>query len=100
MVLILIPIFNDWPAVARLLVELDRVLDDAGRDGRVLLVDDGSSDPPVAELAPPAPARLREIEILQLRRNVGHQRAIAIGPPHADAAISCESDVGVHADRE
>src|SRR3989442_317017 len=100
MVLILIPIFNDWPAVARLLVELDRVLDDAGRDGRVLLVDDGSSDPPVAELAPPAPARLREIEILQLRRNVGHQRAIAIGLSHAEAAISCEAVVVMDGDGE
>jgi glycosyltransferase involved in cell wall biosynthesis len=99
-VLILIPVFNDWPAVARLLIELDRVLDDARRDGRVLLVDDGSSDPPAAELAPPAPSRLREIEILRLRRNVGHQRAIAIGLSHAEAAIPCEAVVVMDGDGE
>jgi glycosyltransferase involved in cell wall biosynthesis len=87
MILILIPVFNDWPAVARLLVELDRVLHAAGRDARVLLVDDGSSDPLPTALAPPAPMRLREIEILRLRRNMGHQRAIAIGLSHSEAVI-------------
>jgi glycosyltransferase involved in cell wall biosynthesis len=103
MVLILIPIFNDWTAASRLLAELDRVLADAGRDGRVLLVDDGSSEPPSAEsaeLAPPAPARLREIEILQLRRNVGHQRAIAIGLSHAEASIACDAVVVMDGDGE
>jgi glycosyltransferase involved in cell wall biosynthesis len=97
---ILIPVFNDWPAVARLLIELDRVLDAAGRDARVLLVDDGSSDPPIAELAPPSPSRLREVEMLQLRRNVGHQRAIAIGLSHTEAAIPCNAVVVMDGDGE
>ena len=100
MILVLIPVFNDWCAVARVLVELDRVLDAAGRDARVLLVDDGSPDPPAADLAPPAPARLHEIEILQLRRNVGHQRAIAIGLSHTEAAISCQAVVIMDGDGE
>ena len=100
MVLILIPVFNDWPAAARLVIELDRVLDEAGRDGRVLLVDDGSSEPPAAELAAPAPGRLRDIEILQLRRNVGHQRAIAIGLSHAEASIPCDAVVVMDGDGE
>src|SRR5262245_6175531 len=100
MVLILIPIFNDWAAAARLLAELDRVLHAAGRDARVLLVDDGSSEPPAAELGPPAPSRLREIEILQLRRNVGHQRAIALGLSHAEASIPCDAVVVMDGDGE
>jgi hypothetical protein len=100
MVLVLIPVFNDWPSVARLLIELDRVLDHAGRDARILLVDDGSSDAPIADLAPPAPARLQEIEVLQLRRNVGHQRAIAIGLSHTEAAIACETVVVMDGDGE
>jgi glycosyltransferase involved in cell wall biosynthesis len=100
MILILIPVFNDWPSVARLLVDLDRVLCAAGRNARVLLVDDGSSDTQVADLAPPAPACLREIEILQLRRNVGHQRAIAIGLSHIEAAISCATVVVMDGDGE
>jgi polyisoprenyl-phosphate glycosyltransferase len=100
MVLILIPIFNDWAAAARLLTELDAVLGRAGRDARVLLVDDGSSELPPPELAPPAPARLRTIEILQLRRNVGHQRAIAIGLSHAEASIACDAVVVMDGDGE
>jgi hypothetical protein len=86
MVLILIPVFNDWAA--------------AGRDARVLLVDDGSSEPPGADLGSPAPTRLREIEILQLRRNVGHQRAIAIGLSHAEASIPCDAVVVMDGDGE
>ena len=100
MILVLSPVFNDWPAVARLLGELDRVLDAAGRDARVLLVDDGSSEPPMAHLAPPSPARIREVEILQLRRNVGHQRAIAIGLAYLEASIRCEAVVVMDGDGE
>jgi hypothetical protein len=93
-------VFNDWPAVARLLVELDRVLAAAGRDARVLLVDDGSSDAPDGDLAPPSPLRLREIDILHLRRNVGHQRAIAIGLSYIDARIPCDAVVVMDSDGE
>ena len=100
MVLILVPIFNDWAAAARLLAELDRALGAAGRDARVLLVDDGSSEAPATGLGPPAPSRLREIEILQLRRNVGHQRAIAIGLSHAEASIPCDAVVVMDGDGE
>src|SRR4051812_37592691 len=100
MILVLIPVFNDWPAVARLLIELDRTLGVSGRDARVLLVDDGSSETPGPDLAPPAPRRLREIEILQLRRNVGHQRAIAIGLSHSEFAIQAEVIVVMDGDGE
>jgi glycosyltransferase involved in cell wall biosynthesis len=100
MIVVLIPVFNDWPAVARLLVELDRVLADAGRDARVLLVDDGSSDPLTPGLAPPAPSRIRQIDILHLRRNVGHQRAIAIGLSYVEARMPCDALVVMDGDGE
>ena len=100
MIVVLIPVFNDWPAVARLLIELDRALDHIGLDARVLLVNDGSSEPPGEELAPSSPSRLREIEILHLRHNVGHQRAIAIGLSQIEARMRCEALVVMDADGE
>ena len=100
MIVVLIPVFNDWPAAARLLIELDRALDSAGRDAHVLLIDDGSSESSDEALAPPSPSRLRQIDILHLRHNVGHQRAIAIGLSHIEAQIPCEALVVMDSDGE
>jgi hypothetical protein len=73
-----IPVYNDWTAAMRMLALLDMVL--AGREEtlRVLLVDDGSSEPAPAQL-PFRPKSLHSVDVLPLRRNLGHQRAIAIG---------------------
>ena len=76
--LILMPIYNDWAAVDLLLPSLDRVLAGAGLVADVLLVDDGSTVRPPARWAADNWRALGRIELLSLRRNVGHQRAIAI----------------------
>ncbi len=70
---VLIPVYDDWAAVARVISELDAT----GRHFDVLLVDDGSVTPCPAALTGIAGAGA--IEVLRLRRNLGHQRAIAIG---------------------
>jgi hypothetical protein len=76
--LILIPIYNDWAAAGLLLPRLDRVLAAATRTADVLLIDDGSTTP-VPKHWPGADwCALDCIDVLSLRRNVGHQRAIAI----------------------
>lgn len=76
--LIIIPIYNDWEAVSILLVELDRVLALAGITADVLLVDDGSTAPMGSEISSRSYWGLARIDVLGLRRNIGHQRAIAI----------------------
>ena len=76
---VLIPIFNDWEAVGRLLGMLDDSLQASGRSAEVLLIDDGSTDPPPATVGPPVTTAISAVRILRLRRNLGHQRAIAIG---------------------
>jgi polyisoprenyl-phosphate glycosyltransferase len=80
--LILIPIYNDWDAVSMLLVGLDRVLTEAGLVARVLLVDDGSSVPLDEAIGRRPYLAVERIDVLALRRNVGHQRAIAIALAH------------------
>jgi polyisoprenyl-phosphate glycosyltransferase len=76
--LILIPIYNDWAAVSLLLPALDRALEAAGLVGDVLLVDDGSTVRPPDDWRAETRRSLGRIQVLSLRRNVGHQRAIAI----------------------
>jgi len=77
--LILIPIFEDWAAAALLLVDLDRALHDAHLRATVWLVDDGSMEHPDPALGTRAYHAFESIHVLALRRNLGHQRAIAIG---------------------
>jgi glycosyltransferase involved in cell wall biosynthesis len=78
-VVVLIPVYNDWVAASLLLEQLDRVL--AGRDlaVRVLLVDDGSSEAVGSTFDSLHLTSIDDVQVLSLRRNFGHQRAIAIG---------------------
>jgi polyisoprenyl-phosphate glycosyltransferase len=77
--LVLIPIFEDWSAAALLLADLDRALGDENLRAAVWLVDDGSVEPAPRSLGARAYRALESISVLALRRNLGHQRAIAIG---------------------
>ncbi len=71
------PIYNDADAVTLFIPRLDHVLAENGYSAKLLLVDDCSRP----SVDPSALARglraIRLIEVVRLRRNVGHQRAIA-----------------------
>jgi polyisoprenyl-phosphate glycosyltransferase len=74
---LLIPVFNDWDALATLLDRINR-LETCWRF-RVLLVNDSPLAPPRGWFSPPGAGTLRDVRVLHLRRNTGHQRAIALG---------------------
>jgi hypothetical protein len=82
---ILIPNFNDWESLRLLLPELDRAVAglQAGLERQVfvLVVDDASTEP-MPEGWPGNFTALDSVEVLQLRANQGHQRAIALGLYH------------------
>jgi len=79
---ILVPVFNDW-TVARLLVEqLDGVLTERGMTGRIILVDDGSTEQLAEPFVRTVPKSLASIQVLELKRNLGHQRALCVGLVH------------------
>jgi glycosyltransferase involved in cell wall biosynthesis len=67
--------------LALLLDSLDAALASHQLVGRVLIVDDGSTTRPAPKRAPLRHA-LELVEVLRLRRNLGHQRAIAVGLCH------------------
>ena len=99
-ILVLTPHLDDWTALSLLLDALDRVFDAERIAARVLIVDDGSR-----QSAPPGfaagPFRaLDRVEVLELRRNVGHQRAIALGLAHVEAHDSCGTVVVMDSDGE
>jgi hypothetical protein len=77
-VLVLTPVFNDWIAFHRLVAALDDTLMAARVTARVLAVDDGSNEK--LTCVPDACLKaIISVDVLKLRRNLGHQRAIAVG---------------------
>lgn len=98
---IIIPVFNDWLAVKLLLGQLSRTAVREQLFFNVLLVNDGS-----IELAPndfqdvALLSNLPVIKVLNLRGNLGHQRAIAIGVTHVAVHWPCRHVVVMDGDGE
>jgi hypothetical protein len=99
--LVLIPVYDDWHAVGQLIAHLDRALSYAGRRASVLLVDDGSSEAIGTQLAAFASSGrpgISGISVLRLRRNLGTQRAIAVGLSFVAANLTPDAVVVMDAD--
>ncbi len=96
---ILIPVFNDWDAVGMLLDRLDQAFVGQAVVPSVLLVDDAST---LAVTLVRKPRRsLAVVEVLPMKRNLGHQRAIAMGLCHLQAAgPACDAILVMDADGE
>jgi len=76
---ILIPVYNDWKSCKVVLEQLEGI--QKGLEGITwdyTVVDDGSTDDYPASLC----AEIPGLQIIRLNRNVGHQRAIALGLCH------------------
>jgi glycosyltransferase involved in cell wall biosynthesis len=82
---VVIPIFNDWDALQALLPLLDAALIQAGRRVDVLILDDGSTEAWHERVGPLSLRAIDTVRILELRRNLGHQRALAVGLAYIDA---------------
>jgi glycosyltransferase involved in cell wall biosynthesis len=98
--LILIPTFNDWVPLARLLTEIDAVVSTLRKKTRVVLIDDGSTEPIPKNIECLEFASLYAVGILHLRRNLGHQRAIAVGLAYIEANLPCDAVVVMDGDGE
>jgi hypothetical protein len=75
---ILIPVLDDWDSLGVLVTDIDRALASRGWRAEVQIVDDGGCPPP-AGFGDWSLANVDRVDVLRLRRNVGHQRAICIG---------------------
>jgi polyisoprenyl-phosphate glycosyltransferase len=75
---IVTPVFNDWNSLSELVRELERVDVPPNIEFHLFAVDDGSSEAATFDSSG-THQRIREIEIIGLACNLGHQRAIAVG---------------------
>ena len=94
--IILIPCFNDWEALGLLLAKMQQTTD-ATLMGNIsfLIVNDCST------MEPPDFENINStIHILNLNRNIGHQRAIAIGLSYINFNLPCDNVLVMDADGE
>ena len=74
---ILVPIYNDWQSVFKLIDEIDNLLLDKSFEISILIVNDASNhDRPEEEKVF---ENIRSIKILNINKNQGHARCIATG---------------------
>src|ERR1051326_1395072 len=99
-VLILIPVFNDWEAALVLLTHLDGALHSQMIVANVLFVDDASNMMLPADFGLPQLKSIAKVAVLELRRNFGHQRAIALGLAYAEGNLKCRAVVVMDGDGE
>ena len=79
---ILIPVFDDW-ASARVLIErLDLMFGDQALTGQIVFIDDGSLERMPEQLPATPPRNIQQIQCVELRINLGHQRALCVGLVH------------------
>ena len=93
---ILIPLYNDWQSLTKLLEKIDQQIREINNNFSVIIVNDGS-----VEKIPdnfPNYSKINSIKVLNLKTNVGHARCIAIGLKHihenedTDYVIPMDSD--------
>lgn len=99
-IVLLLPVFNDWPSLSALLPGIDRALAESGRRADLLVVNDGSTRDPAPGLAAGSFRSVGRVDVLHLRRNLGHQRAIAVGLAYLEDRVGPETVVVMDADGE
>jgi hypothetical protein len=98
-ILVTMPVYEDWPSAMQLCQSIDNVFaKEKAHQVRILLVDDGSTATACPRELPFRPVALESVSLLSLRRNLGHQRAIAIALAHIhknwqqDAVVVMDAD--------
>ena len=96
----LTPVLDDWVAARQLLSLLDSAFGPKSDAISILLVDDGSTEQPPAHFGAGPHACLQNVSVLKLKKNLGNQRAIAVGLCHIAEKITCDAVVVMDSDGE
>jgi polyisoprenyl-phosphate glycosyltransferase len=99
LIAVVIPVYNDWESVGRLLQGLGDVGRANGLALSVILVDDASSTPAPDAFPGLDESVIQRLRVVRLAFNLGHQRAIAVGivvaseqPAEHEATVVMDGD--------
>lgn len=85
---VIMPVRDDWASARELLLRLDVAVECLSCSIDVILVDDASRDAHVSHDFSGPYSSVQRVRVLRLRRNLGHQRAIAMGLVHVDPGLA------------
>ena len=98
--IVLMPVRDDWPSAAELIRRLDKAVSMDACTMEITLIDDASIQRCDPNDFQSGFSVVRAVRTLRLRRNLGHQRAIAIGLVHVYKTSNCDAVVVMDADGE
>lgn len=96
---VMMPVRDDWPSALELIRRVDQLVSTRSCVVEICLIDDGSIEGYESRLQTRF-LKVRVVRILRLRRNLGHQRAIAIGLAYIQATIVCDAVLVMDSDGE
>jgi len=73
------PVYNDMDVASLLIKQLDDVLENQAVSTSIILINDGSTDVIKDQYLTGLLKNITFIDVVNLERNIGHQRAIAVG---------------------
>lgn len=95
-IIILMPVYDDAATLNKLLPELETAMKTVpGSTFSVLVINDGSTYPLVIQKPATFP-----VQVLHLQRNIGHQKAIAIGLAYIKVNLKCDKVLVMDSDGE
>jgi polyisoprenyl-phosphate glycosyltransferase len=100
-IIIIMPVYDDWESAAMLCAAIDNCLTSSPQIcASVLVIDDGSTKKMPAGFPEYAFKAIHEVSLLKLRRNLGHQRAIAVAIAYVQQKLPTDAVVVMDADGE
>lgn len=97
---IVTPVFNDWESLGLLIERLDESLAGRGMSAQLVVVNDGSIEEPAGSHRAESLRAISGVEVVDLTRNLGHQRAIAVGLAYVADRYDPEAVVVMDSDGE
>ena len=98
---IVTPIFNDWESFDSLLAQIDSLMKEKNLTVDIVAIDDGSTESyPQIKSHLQNLSAVRRVNVIHLARNVGHQKAIAIGLAYINDKLSYDAVVVMDSDGE
>ena len=77
---ILIPVYNDWQSLTKLLNNIDNEIKDINHEISIIVVDDASTFDQHLDLVDLS--NINSVKVLSMKENKGHARCIATGLKH------------------
>ena len=77
---ILIPIYNDWQSVQKLIKDIDIIINDLPHDFSIFIINDGSTDNKPDTFG--NVTNINSLKVINIKNNLGHARCIATGLKH------------------